>query len=241
MLNKDMKIIPGDLFEVKVDDSKFYFLCTTVNQNESKTLNFIGYNNEPILDFLGLNVFSFEYQNSLGMDEDVNIYYSCGSKFSKATTKGAIYLNKNKEYIYKDSIRTSTDITHVARLSLDLLHEFYKVKDRCSYLIFKKNIEPQDDIFNAGSVYSYNNDHLIAMRKGIINDELYGFYLRIDNDNYSSGYKIKMKDIESYRSNNTIQAIGYVSPLYFKSIFDIYSEGGNPSLNIKEITVLYNK
>ena len=39
MLNKDMKIIPGDLFEVKVDDSKFYFLCTTVNQNESKTLN----------------------------------------------------------------------------------------------------------------------------------------------------------------------------------------------------------
>ena len=77
------------------------------------------------------------------------------------------------------------------------------------------------------------------MRKGIIDNELYGFYLKIMNNGYSSGFKMKMSDIETNIANNNMKPKGYISPLYFRSIFDIYTEGGNPSLNMKEILVNY--
>jgi len=239
-INNDKQIIPGDLFEIKTDKDNLYFLCTTTHIDHLNNIHFIGFTNEATLDFNGLNLFSFRFQNDMGLDEEISIYYTCNSDFTKCTTRGWISKNKKNEYIYNDCLnRTSSNISYVVRIPLNLLHGFYQVKDRCSYYIFKKSTNIESDIFNAGSVYSYENNYLIAMRKGIIDDELYGFYLKIINNGYSSGFKMKMSDIESNIAKNIIKPKGYVSPLYFRSIFDIYTEGGNPSLNIKEILVEY--
>ena len=234
------KIIPGDLFEIKINDNNLYFLCTSTKIDYNNSIHFVGYTSEASLDFSGLNKFSFTYKNKMGLDEDVSIYYSCNSDITKCTSKAYISSNKKGTYIYKDSKnRTTTNITHSARLPFNFLHKFYRIKDRCSYLIFKRTTKPKADIFNAGSVYSYKNNYIIAMRKGTIEDELYGFYLSVNQNQYSSGFKMKMSEIESNRVNNIITAEGYVSPLYFRGIFDIYTEGGNPSLDMKEILVPY--